>query len=161
MIGLSAWKICGVFFRLLSFQTFENESATLPEAAATATESEIATNLSVQPTLGSTEEGQQRDCWSVGRSQQSSKAITAVIHELGVRLLQNLETAPDQPNIIISPFSIALALSQLALGECVPLHLLKHFSTKEACFLTSTFLQIWLETVPLLPLLQSSYLQVQ
>lgn len=145
----------------LYLQTFKNESATIPEAAATTTEAEIATDLNVQPTLASAEEGQQKDCWSVGRSQQSSEAIAAVIHDLGVRLLQNLETTSDQPNIIISPFSIALALSQLALGECVLLHLPKRFSTKGACFLTSAFLQIGLETVPLLPLLHSSLSQVQ
>lgn len=101
--------------------------------------------------MGSMEEGEQKDCWSVGRSQQSSQEITAAIQRLGVRLLQNLETTPDQPNVIISPFSISLALSQLALGECVLLHLLKYFWHQ--LFSTSSFLHNCLETVPVIVLL--------
>ncbi|CAG08932.1 unnamed protein product, partial [Tetraodon nigroviridis] len=49
-------------------------------------------------------------------SPKSREAIAAAIQKLGVRLLQNLEATPEQPNIIISPLSISLALSQLALG---------------------------------------------
>lgn len=52
------------------------------------------------------------------------EAIAAAIQKLGVQLLQNLEATPEQPNIIISPFSISLALSQLALGMHVLLQLL-------------------------------------
>lgn len=43
------------------------------------------------------------------------------MQKLGVQLLQNLETTQEQPNIIISPVSISLALSQLALGTHVQL----------------------------------------
>uniref|UniRef100_A0A3B5A4S3 Alpha-2-antiplasmin-like n=1 Tax=Stegastes partitus TaxID=144197 RepID=A0A3B5A4S3_9TELE len=49
------------------------------------------------------------------RSPQSRETIAAAIQKLGVQLLQNLETTPEQPNVIISPLSISLALSQLAL----------------------------------------------
>uniref|UniRef100_A0A672GX33 Serpin domain-containing protein n=1 Tax=Salarias fasciatus TaxID=181472 RepID=A0A672GX33_SALFA len=50
------------------------------------------------------------------RGSQSREAVAASIQKLGVQLLRNLETSPEQPNVIISPLSIALALSQLALG---------------------------------------------
>uniref|UniRef100_A0A096LXJ7 Serpin domain-containing protein n=1 Tax=Poecilia formosa TaxID=48698 RepID=A0A096LXJ7_POEFO len=46
----------------------------------------------------------------------TKQTITAAIQRLGMQLLQNLETTPEQPNVIISPLSISLALSQLALG---------------------------------------------
>lgn len=55
-------------------------------------------------------------CLSISRRSQSREAIAAAIQKLGIQLLQNLETTPEQPNVIISPFSISLALSQLALG---------------------------------------------
>uniref|UniRef100_A0A3Q3WU75 Serpin domain-containing protein n=1 Tax=Mola mola TaxID=94237 RepID=A0A3Q3WU75_MOLML len=42
--------------------------------------------------------------------------LKGAIQKLGLQLLQNLETTAEQPNVIISPFSISLALSQLALG---------------------------------------------
>lgn len=74
----------------------------------------------------SSDEGQDKDCWSTGRSLLSREAIAAAIQKLGVHLLQNLETTPEQPNVIISPFSISLALSQLALGKLSLLCLAKH-----------------------------------
>uniref|UniRef100_A0A8C5DWX2 Serpin domain-containing protein n=1 Tax=Gouania willdenowi TaxID=441366 RepID=A0A8C5DWX2_GOUWI len=46
----------------------------------------------------------------------SREPIAAAIQKLGVQLLQNLEPTPEQQNVIISPLSISLALSQLALG---------------------------------------------
>lgn len=48
------------------------------------------------------------------------------IQKLGLQLLQNLEATPEQPNVIISPFSISLALSQLALGKHVQHIIRKH-----------------------------------
>ncbi|XP_077421860.1 serpin peptidase inhibitor, clade F (alpha-2 antiplasmin, pigment epithelium derived factor), member 2b [Vanacampus margaritifer] len=55
-------------------------------------------------------------CASIGRDAEAREAIAAALQNLGLQLLQNLKTTPEKPNVIISPFSIALALSQLALG---------------------------------------------
>lgn len=70
-----------------------------------------------QPDADSSGEGRDEECHVIGRSPESREAIAAAIQKLGVRLLQNLEATPEQPNIIISPLSISLALSQLALGK--------------------------------------------
>ncbi|XP_070685861.1 serpin peptidase inhibitor, clade F (alpha-2 antiplasmin, pigment epithelium derived factor), member 2b [Pempheris klunzingeri] len=93
----------------------ENESTVQPEAAYTTLAPVSATTIS-RPNGGSSEEEQEEGCLSVGRSPQSREAVAAAIQKLGMQLLRNLETTPEQPNIIISPFSISLALSQLALG---------------------------------------------
>lgn len=82
--------------------------------------------MSSQTMGNSSDEGQDKDCSSIGRSLLSREAIATAIQKLGVHLLQNLETTPEQPNVIISPFSISLALSQLALGKLVLLRLAKH-----------------------------------
>nr|XP_020470520.1 alpha-2-antiplasmin [Monopterus albus] len=68
------------------------------------------------PNRSSLEEEQDEDCLSAGWSRQSRDIIATAIQKLGVQLLQNLETTQEQPNVIISPLSISLALSQLALG---------------------------------------------
>lgn len=68
------------------------------------------------PTGGSSEEEPEEGCMAIGRNLESRQAIAAAIQKLGLELLQNLERTPDKPNIIISPLSISLALSQLALG---------------------------------------------
>lgn len=70
-----------------------------------------------QPDADWSEEGRDEECCLIGRSPESREAIAAAIQKLGVRLLQNLEATPEQPNIIISPLSISIALSQLALGK--------------------------------------------
>lgn len=93
----------------------ENESTSQPDAANTTDAPEFTTNIT-RPNGGSSEEEQDQGCLSGGRSPQSIEAIAASIQKLGIQLLQNLETTPEQPNVIISPFSISLALSQLALG---------------------------------------------
>uniref|UniRef100_A0A8D0ATQ5 Serpin domain-containing protein n=1 Tax=Sander lucioperca TaxID=283035 RepID=A0A8D0ATQ5_SANLU len=82
----------------------ENESAVPPGT----------TNTPEAPLINgnSSEEKQYEVCLSV----KGREAIAAAIQKLGVQLLQNLETTPEQPNVIISPLSISLALSQLALG---------------------------------------------
>ncbi|XP_041850559.1 serpin peptidase inhibitor, clade F (alpha-2 antiplasmin, pigment epithelium derived factor), member 2b [Melanotaenia boesemani] len=77
------------------------------------------TESSNQPaTIATTtdEEEEEDDCQLIGRNPESLQAITAAIQKLGVQLLQNLEITPEQPNLILSPLSISLALSQLALG---------------------------------------------
>ncbi|XP_056905298.1 serpin peptidase inhibitor, clade F (alpha-2 antiplasmin, pigment epithelium derived factor), member 2b [Takifugu flavidus] len=82
----------------------ENNSATKVPAAANTSQPD------------SSEDGRNEEYCLIGRSLESREAIAAAIQKLGVQLLQNLEATPEQPNIIISPLSISLALSQLALG---------------------------------------------
>ncbi|KAK2847443.1 hypothetical protein Q5P01_010442 [Channa striata] len=92
----------------------ENESTAPPEIHI----SEPTTNTTAttnRPNGGSSEE-QDEGCLSLGQSRRSRDAIAAAIQKLGVQLLQNLESTPEKPNIVISPVSISLALSQLALG---------------------------------------------
>ncbi|XP_072320446.1 serpin peptidase inhibitor, clade F (alpha-2 antiplasmin, pigment epithelium derived factor), member 2b isoform X2 [Eucyclogobius newberryi] len=72
------------------------------------------TTVTSGPSENTTEEVDEDGCLS--KSPSSRKKIAAAIEKLGMKLLLNLETTPDQPNIIISPLSIALGLSQLALG---------------------------------------------
>ncbi|KAM9359555.1 serpin peptidase inhibitor, clade F (alpha-2 antiplasmin, pigment epithelium derived factor), member 2b [Symphorus nematophorus] len=91
----------------------KNDSTPAPKKTDTTETPEIAT---IRPNGGSSEEDQDEDCQSIGQKLKSREAIAAAIQKLGVQLLQNLETTPEQPNVIISPFSISLALSQLALG---------------------------------------------
>ena len=47
------------------------------------------------------------------------EAIGNGIMKLGLELMEKLPTGPEQPNVIISPLSLSLALSQLALGKVV------------------------------------------
>ncbi|XP_071770761.2 serpin peptidase inhibitor, clade F (alpha-2 antiplasmin, pigment epithelium derived factor), member 2b [Centroberyx gerrardi] len=93
-----------------------NQSTPEPIDVSTTQDPPIATTMTTGPNGGSSEEEQDGDCLSVGRSPQSREAIAAAIQKLGMQLLQNLETTAEQPNVIISPLSISLALSQLALG---------------------------------------------
>ncbi|KAK3524000.1 hypothetical protein QTP70_017517, partial [Hemibagrus guttatus] len=54
-----------------------------------------------------------KDCnLSLGTRQ----ALGGAIAQLGLKLLENLQPGPEQPNVVLSPLSISLALSQLALG---------------------------------------------
>ena len=62
-------------------------------------------------------EGEKGSCVAEQRNPEARKAVGAAILKLGLELLENLKTGPEQPNVIISPLSISLALSQLALGE--------------------------------------------
>ncbi|CAL8353405.1 unnamed protein product [Lota lota] len=55
-------------------------------------------------------------CESVGQRSRSLKFIAKAIQRIGMQLLENLEPTEKEPNVIISPLSISLALSQLALG---------------------------------------------
>uniref|UniRef100_UPI0037E95C94 alpha-2-antiplasmin n=1 Tax=Semicossyphus pulcher TaxID=241346 RepID=UPI0037E95C94 len=47
---------------------------------------------------------------------EKRRAIGGAIEQLGLQLLENLPIDPQQPNIILSPLSIAFALAQLSLG---------------------------------------------
>uniref|UniRef100_A0A8C5G430 Serpin domain-containing protein n=1 Tax=Gouania willdenowi TaxID=441366 RepID=A0A8C5G430_GOUWI len=89
--------------------TAESEPA---DTAAPATQSTATADGPNGTSSNEEEEG----CLSVSRRPQSREPIAAAIQKLGVQLLQNLEPTPEQQNVIISPLSISLALSQLALG---------------------------------------------
>ncbi|KAJ8267217.1 hypothetical protein GJAV_G00139890 [Gymnothorax javanicus] len=66
---------------------------------------------------GSSSEHMEGDeCTAQRLSPEAKRAVGAAILKLGLQLLGNLETTPEQPNVIISPLSVSLALSQLALG---------------------------------------------
>lgn len=49
-------------------------------------------------------------------STEEQKSVGGAIERLGLELLEKLPTSRQQPNIILSPFSVALALAQLMLG---------------------------------------------
>lgn len=87
-----------------------------PATPAAPTEATVLASTTTTPNEASSEEEDPDDCQSVSRRPKSQQTITAAIQKLGVQLLQHLETTPEQPNVIISPLSISLALSQLALG---------------------------------------------
>ncbi|KAG9351619.1 hypothetical protein JZ751_022870 [Albula glossodonta] len=55
-------------------------------------------------------------CTAQQLSPEAKREMGAAILKLGLQLLQNLKPEPERPNVIISPLSISLALSQLALG---------------------------------------------
>lgn len=54
-------------------------------------------------------------------SLETQQAVGGAIAQLGLKLLETLQPGPEQPNVVLSPLSISLALSQLALGTCVEL----------------------------------------
>uniref|UniRef100_A0A673ZGR5 Serpin domain-containing protein n=2 Tax=Salmo trutta TaxID=8032 RepID=A0A673ZGR5_SALTR len=49
-------------------------------------------------------------------SQEARWSVGGAVERLGRQLLDSLQTGPEQPNVIISPLSVALALAQLTLG---------------------------------------------
>ncbi|XP_064207458.1 alpha-2-antiplasmin-like isoform X2 [Anguilla rostrata] len=61
-------------------------------------------------------EGEKESCTAEELSPEAKREVGAAILKLGLQLLENLKTGPEQPNVIISPLSVSLALSQLALG---------------------------------------------
>ncbi|XP_047247226.1 serpin peptidase inhibitor, clade F (alpha-2 antiplasmin, pigment epithelium derived factor), member 2b [Girardinichthys multiradiatus] len=93
----------------------EEESQGTPEPV-TLTETTVSAP-SVPPTIKTSPDEEEGDsCQAISQSPDTKQIITAAIQRLGVQLLQNLETTTEQSNVIISPLSISLALSQLALG---------------------------------------------
>lgn len=50
-------------------------------------------------------------------SSEERRSLGGTIERLGLQLLENLPIVPQQPNIILSPLSVALALAHLTLGE--------------------------------------------
>nr|XP_020442873.1 alpha-2-antiplasmin-like [Monopterus albus] len=49
-------------------------------------------------------------------SLEEHRAVAGTIERLGLQLLENLPVGPHQPNVILSPLSLAFALAQLTLG---------------------------------------------
>ncbi|XP_073681017.1 alpha-2-antiplasmin isoform X2 [Garra rufa] len=49
-------------------------------------------------------------------SLEAQRAVGGAVAKLGLALLEKLQPGSDQPNIIISPLSVSLALAELALG---------------------------------------------
>ncbi|KAM3875119.1 serpin peptidase inhibitor, clade F (alpha-2 antiplasmin, pigment epithelium derived factor), member 2b [Diretmus argenteus] len=94
-----------------------DDSTLQPPKVDTKQDPAIAATVTNRPSGGSSEEEHDKGCPSMGRTPQSREALARAIQSLGMQLLQNLETTPEQPNVIISPLSISLALSQLALGS--------------------------------------------
>ncbi|KAK2827038.1 hypothetical protein Q7C36_017964 [Tachysurus vachellii] len=75
---------------------------------------ENATLLSSLPLNGTSTPYQvAQDC---NLSLETRQALGGAIAQLGLKLLANLQPGPEQPNVVLSPLSISLALSQLALG---------------------------------------------
>lgn len=66
---------------------------------------------------GSSEEDLDTICDGEMSSQQIKRTIGNGIMKLGLWFLENLKPSPEQPNVIISPLSLSVALSQLALGK--------------------------------------------
>jgi len=66
---------------------------------------------------GSSEEDLDSLCDGEMSSQQIKWTIGNGIMKLGLWFLENLKPSPEQPNLIISPLSLSVALSQLALGK--------------------------------------------
>lgn len=50
-------------------------------------------------------------------SPEEHQAIGGAIEKLSIQLLENLPVGPQQPNVILSPLSLAFALAQLTLGQ--------------------------------------------
>ncbi|XP_005953262.2 alpha-2-antiplasmin [Haplochromis burtoni] len=64
------------------------------------------------------EEGEASEGDSCGGafSPEAHRAIGKATEQLGLQLLENLPVSPQQPNVILSPLSLAFALGQLTLG---------------------------------------------
>lgn len=58
-----------------------------------------------------------QSCGSQLFSTEERRSLGGAIERLGLQLLENLPIVPQQPNVILSPLSMALALAHLTLGE--------------------------------------------
>lgn len=66
------------------------------------------------------EEETEEEVHSCGRTRFSTeerRSIGGAIERLGLQLLEKLPIGPQQPNVILSPLSVAFALAQLTLGQ--------------------------------------------
>lgn len=66
---------------------------------------------------GSSEEDLDTLCDGELTSQQIKRAVGNGIMNLGLSYLERLKPSPELPNVIISPISLSVALSQLMLGK--------------------------------------------
>lgn len=48
---------------------------------------------------------------------EARRSVGGAIERLGLQFLENLPVGPQQPNVILSPVSLAFALAQLTLGQ--------------------------------------------
>lgn len=69
------------------------------------------------PVTNEEEAKKAHSCGSQFFSTEEPRSLGGAIEQLGLQLLENLPIFPQQPNIILSPLSVALALSHLTLGE--------------------------------------------
>lgn len=112
----SQWRtFCSLFYLSSTFllQDLINEASSTPNPDL---------SLSAPSPNGDSSEkedggGEKGSCIAQQLSPDARRAVGAAILKLGLQLLEKLKTGPEQPNVIISPLSISLALSQLALGE--------------------------------------------
>ncbi|XP_056302371.1 alpha-2-antiplasmin isoform X2 [Danio aesculapii] len=66
--------------------------------------------------LASNETGDAKEKCNGVLGLESQRAVGAAVAKLGLTLLEKLQPGSEQPNIIISPLSVSLALAELALG---------------------------------------------
>ncbi|XP_066551837.1 alpha-2-antiplasmin [Amia ocellicauda] len=64
----------------------------------------------------SSEEDQQGECQGDELGAEAKRELGVAIMKFGLELLQHVQASPEQPNVMVSPLSVALGLSQLALG---------------------------------------------
>ncbi|XP_061105268.1 alpha-2-antiplasmin-like [Conger conger] len=102
--------------RGLTDLTNEAPSIPAPDPAVNASSPTGEGSLEKEEKEVEDEDGKKESCTAEQLSPASRRAVGAAILKLGLELLENLKTGPEQPNVIISPLSISLALSQLALG---------------------------------------------
>ena len=106
------------------FTAFTSFPRTLSSQTTAENTTEPLTNRMLEPTPDTNEENEtfseddlDDSCESVGQSRRSLSLIAKAIQKSGLQLLEKLEPTEKEPNVIISPLSISLALSQLALGK--------------------------------------------
>lgn len=85
-------------------------------------EKELQGELTHAPnTTGSTQEEKKVESCSAKKisSTEERMSVGGAIERLGLELLEKLPTSRQQPNVILSPISVALALAQLTLGQYI------------------------------------------
>lgn len=70
-------------------------------------------------------------------SLEENRAIGGAIERLGLQLLEKLPIGPQQPNVVLSPLSLAFALAQLTLGQS-EFNLVLSSEFSQLCFYTDS-----------------------